>query len=79
VQAVSAGWYGGRFRTPGDIFLLAQAADFSDSTVNYQPPSSDTVGYGWMMRTAATMAFDWLQSNGSPYLPPQDPNRRFIY
>jgi hypothetical protein len=79
VQAVSAGWYGGRFRTPGDIFLLAQAADFSDSTVNYQPPSSDTVGYGWMARTAATMAYDWLQSNGSPYLPPQDPNRRFIY
>lgn len=79
VQAVSAGWYGGRFRTPGDIFLLAQAADFSDSSVNYQPPSSDTVGYGWMMRTAATMAYDWLQSNGSPYLPPQDPLRRFIY
>jgi hypothetical protein len=79
VQAVTAGWYGGRFRTPGDIFLLAQAADFSDSTVDYQPGSSNTVGYGWMMRTAATQAYDWLQSNGSPYLPPQDPLRRFVY
>jgi hypothetical protein len=79
VQAVSAGFYGGRFRTPGDIFLLANAADFSDSTVDYQPPSSGTVGYGWMVKVTTQQAFDWLQSNGSPYLPPQDPNRRFIY
>lgn len=79
VQAVSAGFYDGRFRTPGDIFLLLNGADFSDSTVDYQPPSSNTVGYGWMARTTSQQVFDWLQSNGSPYLPPTDPNRRFIY
>jgi hypothetical protein len=78
VQAVSAGFYGGRFRTPGDIFLLASAADFSDSTVDYQPPSSNTAAYGWMQKVTTQQAFDWLQSNNAPYLPPQDPNRRFI-
>jgi hypothetical protein len=78
VQAVTAGWYGGRFRTPGDIFLLAQAADFSDSTIDYQA-GSNGVGYGWMTRTTATAAYDWLESNGSPYLPPQDPLRRTVY
>jgi hypothetical protein len=79
VQAVSAGYYGGRFRTPGDIFLLASSADFSDSSVDYQPASSNTVGYGWMAKVTTQQLFDWLQSNNAPYLPPQDPNRRFIY
>lgn len=105
VMAVTAGFYG-RFRTPGDVFDIAFAADYSDSTVNYQdqpsylvlqgggflllqgggqltlqaPTEGSTSGYGWMMRVAQTTPiFDWLQSNGAPYLPPQDPRRRFIY
>lgn len=78
VQAVTAGFYGGRFRTPGDIFLLAQAADFSDSTVDYQV-NSNGIGFGWMQRVTTQQVFDWLQSNGSPYLPPQDPFRRTVY
>lgn len=106
VMAVTAGFYD-RFRTPGDVFDIRSANDFSDSSVDYQatysiltllngntlvyvnptlgsltmvlnPPS--VVGYGWMRKVPnTTPLFDWLQSNGAPYLPPQDPLRRFIY
>lgn len=79
VQAITAGFYGGRFRTPGDIFLLASSADFSDASIDYQPPSSNTIGFGWMQKVTTQQALDWLQSNNAPYLPPQDPLRRFIY
>jgi len=80
VMAVTAGWYLNVFRTPGDVFDLHFAADFSDSSLDYQPPSSNTVGYGWMTKVAPnTPIFDWLSSNGYPALPPQDPKRRFIY
>jgi len=78
VVAVSAGWYQGVFRTPGDVFLLAQAADFSDSTIDYQA-GSNGVGYGWMAKTNLTTPFNWLETNNAPYLPPQDPFRRFVY
>lgn len=105
VTAVTAGFYQ-RFRTPGDVFDLVSAADYSDSTVNYQDQPTllrlksggflllrgggrllyqvqtegSTSGYGWMLRVPQTTPlFDWLQSNGAPYLPPQDPRRRFIY
>jgi hypothetical protein len=102
VTAVTAGYYGGRFRTPGDVFDIASVYDFSDSSVNYQGDplgcanasillamsgsqfslmtSSYTSGNGWMARVAqSTPLFDWLQSNNAPWLPPQDPYRRFIY
>ena len=80
VMAVTAGWYLNVFRTPGDVFDLQFAADFSDSSIDYQPPSSGTVGYGWMTRVAPnTPLVNWLDDNNAPYLPPQDPNRRFIY
>jgi hypothetical protein len=105
VQAVSAGYYGGRFRTPGDVFDIASINDFSDSSVNYQDSplglvevagagilelvsggqfvlqtGGSTSGYGWMVEVAPnTPLFDWLQSNDAPWLPPQDPYRRFIY
>jgi len=78
VQAVSAGFYGGAFRTPGDVFLLASSADFSDSTVDYQV-NSNNIGFGWMAPASTQQVFEWLQANGAPYLPPQDHLRRFIY
>ena len=80
VVAVTAGVYQNVFRTPGDVFDLALASDFSDSGIDYQPPSSGTVGYGWMAKVApATPLFNWLESNGYPAFPPQDPLRRFVY
>lgn len=80
VCAVTAGWYHGKFRTPGDVFDIRFAAEYSDSTIDYQPTSSGTIGFGWMLRVAPTTPlFNWLESNNAPYLPPQDPNRRFIY
>lgn len=36
VTAVTAGEYAGVFRTPGDVFDILSAADYSDSTINYQ-------------------------------------------
>lgn len=79
VIAVTAGHYAGVFRTPGDVFDIAQASDYSDSTIDYQPPSSNTTGYGWMLQVPATTPlFNWLSANPYPALPPQDPNRRFI-
>ena len=103
-MAVTAGWYNGVFRTPGDVFDLLSNADFSDSSVNYQAGpiflesggiillmsggqlasmtsgGGSTSGFGWMKIVAAnTPLFDWLSSNGAPYLPPQDPLRRFVY
>jgi hypothetical protein len=78
VTAVTAGWYGGVFRTPGDVFDILYASDYSDSTVNYESGAGETA-YGWMLAVAPTTPlFNWLQSNGAPYFPPQDPNRRFI-
>ncbi len=77
-QAVTAGFYGGEFRTPGDIFKLATASDFSDSTVNYQA-ASNGIGYGWMQRVNVSAEYDWLENNNAPYLPPQDPSRRTVY
>lgn len=105
VQATTAGWYNGRFRTPGDVFDLLTASDFANAAINYQggpylldqsgqplldqngqpmaaqtAGSSNTSGYGWMIQVPqSTPIFDWLQANNSPYLPPQDPLRRFIY
>lgn len=80
VTAVTAGWYLNVFRTPGDVFDLIFAADFSDSTIDYQPASSGTVGFGWMARVPQnTPLVNWLEMNNAPYLPPQDPNRRFVY
>ncbi len=78
VTAVTAGWYNGIFRTPGDVFDLLHASDYSDSTQNYESGGGETV-FGWMLAVAPTTPlFNWLQSNGAPYFPPQDPNRRFI-
>ena len=80
VMAVTAGWYLNVFRTPGDVFDLHFAVDFSDSSIDYQPPSSGTVGYGWMTRVGPnTPLVNWLSDNTYPALPPQDPKRRFIY
>lgn len=97
VMAVTAGWYAGVFRTPGDVFDLLSNADFSDSTIDYMNVgspfgsftfgsspfgsgnTSNTVAFGWMKQVPRNTAlFDWLSSNGAPYLPPQDPFRRFI-
>jgi len=78
VQAVTAGFYGNQFRTPGDVFDLFNAADFSDSTVNYEI-NGNTTAFGWMTKVpSGTPLYSWLASNGAPYLPPQDPARRFV-
>lgn len=78
VVAVTAGYYAGVYRTAGDVFDIAQAADYSDSTVDYQI-NSNNIGYGWMLRVAQnTPLVNWLDSNNAPYLPPQDPLRKFI-
>lgn len=80
VMAVTAGVYGGVYRTPGDVFDINYATEYSDSTIDYQPASSATVGFGWMMQVAPTTPLlNWLESNGAPYMPPQDPFRRFVY
>jgi hypothetical protein len=79
VMAVTAGLYQNVYRTPGDVFDILTAGDFSDSSVDYQPPSSNTTGYGWMRKVASnTPLFNWLASNNAPYYPAQDPSRRFI-
>lgn len=78
VMAVTAGYYLGVYRTAGDVFDIIQASDFSDSTVDYQI-NSNNVGYGWMARVPpGTPLVNWLDSNNAPYLPPQDPLRKFI-
>lgn len=107
VMAVTAGYYGNAFRTPGDVFDIAFAADFSDSSVDYQDTDTtltllngggaltllngqpfqmlagtlgSTTGFGWMVKVSPnTPLFNWLEANNAPYLPPQDPLRRFIY
>lgn len=79
VTAVTAGWYQNVFRTPGDVFDIKFAAEFSDSTIDYQI-NSNGIGFGWMAKVAPnTPLVNWLDDNNVPYLPPQDPSRRFIY
>jgi hypothetical protein len=79
VTAVTSGWYNGVYRTAGDVFDLLFAADFSDSTVDYQI-NSNGIGFGWMAKVPpGTPLVNWLESNNAPYLPPQDPARRFVY
>jgi hypothetical protein len=80
VMAVSAGEYMGVYHTPGDVFDIISSNDFSDSSVSYAGPDANTVQYGWMRQVASsTPLFNFLESNNAPYLPPQDPSRRFIY
>ena len=58
--------------------LLGEGGQLLESDTN--PGSSGTIGFGWMVKVASnTPLFDWLSYNNAPYLPPQDPNRRFIY
>lgn len=49
VRAVYPGTYAGVYQQEGDVFDLASANDYSDSTVNYQLGAGDTV-YGWMLQ-----------------------------
>lgn len=79
VTAVSSGFYGGVFRTQADVFDILYAADYSDSTQNYQSAGGEYAP-GWMLQVASTTPLlNWQQSNGAPYFPPQDPARRFVY
>lgn len=80
VQAVSSGYYANVYRTPGDVFDILNAADFSDSSIDYQPPSSATTGFGWMTKVSNdTPLFTWQEANNATYFPAVDPNRRFVY
>jgi hypothetical protein len=79
VIAITAGEYNGKYYVPGDVFDLLQASDFSDSSVNYGPDSAD-IQLGWMSQvSSATPLYQWQTQTDSPYFPPQDPARRFVY
>lgn len=75
VQAVTAGWYNGAFYNPGDTFDLLQAADFSDSTLNYEIDGAEYTA-GWMVQVAQSTPV--TQSDGNAVFPVPDPNRRFV-
>jgi hypothetical protein len=76
VMAVTAGMYGGQYYFPGDVFDIAFAAEYSDSTVNYQFLAGETV-YGWMMRVPSTTPLFAYEIN-QPGMPVPDPKRRFV-
>lgn len=75
VCAVTAGWYGGEFRKPGDVFDLLQASDFSDYTLNYEIAGNEST-FGWMMQVAQSTPL--TQDDGSGFLTTVDPLRRFV-
>ena len=78
VQAVTAGEYNGTYYVPGDVFDLLAAADYSDSTVNYESAGGDT-RYGWMVKVPQTTPlYQWQQTNLAPAFPALDPTRSFI-
>jgi hypothetical protein len=80
VMAVTAGLYGNVYYVPGDVFDIVQASDYSDSSIDYQPPSSATTGFGWMTRVPQTTPlYVWQESNNATYFPAADPNRRFVF
>lgn len=63
VQAVQRGFYGGIWRDVGDIFDIANASDFSDSTVN--SGSTATPNYGWMKTVgSSTPLYSYALANG---------------
>jgi len=62
VQAVQRGQYGGIWRDVGDVFDIANAADFSNSAVNYG--SAATPFFGWMLQVApGTPLYSYALSN----------------
>lgn len=69
VQAVATGFYQEIFRNIGDVFDLAIAGDFSDSTVSMVPPGNpDFPLYGWMLAVPSNTALvmQALSGNSSP-------------
>lgn len=55
VQAAQRGFYAGIFRNVGDVFDIALAGDFSDSTVSQVPVGNpDYPLYGWMTQVPST-------------------------
>ena len=78
VQAVTSGFYGGIFRTEGDVFDIASLADFSDSSINYQVNGNE-VRYGWMkIVPGTTPLLCWVSDAPIPQFPPVDPLRVFV-
>lgn len=69
VTAVYAGTYAGTYHQEGDVFDIAQASDYSDSTVNYQYAAGDYVT-GWMLQVPQTTP---LLTYGSVQSPPLFP------
>jgi hypothetical protein len=76
VMAVTAGQYGGYFYQPGDVFDIVAAADFSDSSINYQAAGGDYV-LGWMVKVPSTTPLSQAAVLQQFFVIP-DPNRRFI-
>lgn len=75
VQAVTAGWYNGTYYNVGDVFDLLHAADFSDSTLNYEIAGGEYTA-GWMIQV--NPATPLTQDDGNAFFPAVDPNRRFV-
>lgn len=67
VTAVTAGFYGDRYRTPGDVFDILNAADYSDSTVNYQdqPTLLRLQSGGFLLLQSGGLFLYQVQTEGS--------------
>lgn len=78
VMAVTAGVYGGRYYNPGDVFDIAFAADYSDSTKNYEGGGGEYAP-GWMLKVPPNTAlFQAASDDAFPTFPAIDPARRFV-
>lgn len=70
VQATQRGQYANIWRDVGDVFDIANASDFSDSTVNYG--SSATPFFGWMVQVpSATPLYSFALANAGASTPVQ--------
>lgn len=79
VMAVNAGFYGGSYYRPGDVFDLLKASDFSDSTIDY---GTDPVTnqFGWMRWTdPSTPLFQAETNDTSPFYPVDNTGFRTVY
>lgn len=55
VMATDNGYYGGSPRMKGDVFDIAYAADYSDSTTSFVPSTDpDYPVYGWMIQVSSS-------------------------
>ncbi len=78
VRAVSCGTYLGEYYEPGDVFLIAQLSDYSDSTQNIQTEGNEWAP-GWMLLVPSTTPlYQAVAQQFYPTFPVIDPARRFV-